>query len=57
MKARIVYGRNIGTYEVEVKRFWLSGWEPLYVNGSMFPWRGSHQDAVKIKEEFLRKNR
>lgn len=57
MKARVVNGRNIGTYEVEVKRFWLSSWEPLYVNGGMFPWIGSKSDAVKIKDAFLRKNR
>lgn len=48
MKARIVQG-GIGTYEVEVKPFWLSPWRPLYVNGSMFPWRGSYADALKIK--------
>jgi len=57
MKARVVYGRNIGTYEVEVKRGWLSSWQPLYVDGSMFPWRGSYADAVKIRDKFLSKHR
>lgn len=53
MKARIVQG-GIGTYEVEVKTSWLSGWKPLYVNGGMFPWRGSYNDAVKIKSKVER---
>lgn len=51
MKARIVRGRNIGTFEVEVKEYWLSPWKPLYVNGGMFPWRGSYSDAVRIKSK------
>lgn len=52
MKARIVKGRNIGTYEVEVKEYWLTPWKPLYVNNGLpFPWRGSYADAVKLKEK------
>lgn len=46
MKARIVQG-GIGTYEVQVKTSWLSLWKTVY-NGPL-PWRGSFQQAKKIK--------
>ena len=55
MKARIVKGNNIGTYEVEYKRFWIDIWQPVYANNGLpFPWRGSYEDAVKIKNKIER---
>jgi hypothetical protein len=55
MKSRIVKGRNFNTYEVEVKKGWLLPWEPVYVNNGLpFPWRGSYDNAVKIKNKLDR---
>ena len=51
MKARIVKGNNLGTYEVEYKRFWIDIWKPVYANGLPFPWRGSYNEAVKLKNQ------
>ena len=52
MKVRIVRGRNFGTYEVEYKEYWLTPWQPVYVNNGLpFPWRGSYDQALKIKNK------
>lgn len=49
MKAKIV-NDGIGTYEVRVKRSWLSPWATVY--DGMFPWRGSYKQARKLVNKY-----
>lgn len=58
MKTRIVKGRNIGTYEVEYKLNWISGWQPVYINNGLpFPFRGTYADAEKVEKALIKKHR
>lgn len=58
MKTRIVKGRNIGTYEVEYKLYWLSPWQPVYINNGLpFPFRGTFKEAQKVEQAIIKKHR
>lgn len=58
MKTRIVQGHNIGTFEVEYKLYWLSPWQPVYINNGLpFPFRGSYEEAQKVEQAIIKKHR
>lgn len=58
MKTRIVKGRNIGTYEVEYKLYWVSPWQPVYINNGLpFHFRGTKKQAEEVERQLIKKHR